>query len=95
MPSCREPMGFEKTITLAKALCEQGITSGFAEVRRLVHAEAITVNGISAESWDMPVKQGDVIACGKHKAISIGPIRGEDCEWKEKSECRGEQPSDS
>lgn len=80
MPSCGEPAGFEKTITLAKALCEQGITSGFAEVRRLVHAEAITVNGVLAESWDMPVKQGDVVTCGKHKVISIGPIRGEERE---------------
>lgn len=67
-------------ITLAKALCEQAMTSGFAEVRRLVHAEAITVNGVLAESWDMPVKQGDVIACGKHKAITIGPIRGGELE---------------
>jgi ribosomal protein S4 len=80
MPSCEEPAGLEKTITLANALCEQGIAIGFAEVRRLVHAEAITVNGVLAESWDMPVKQGDVIACGKHKVISIGPIRGEECE---------------
>lgn len=65
-----------KTISLAQALCDQGITSGFAEARRLIHGGAITVNGVLAESWNMPVKQDDVITCGKHKTISIGPRPG-------------------
>lgn len=57
---------------LAQAMCEQGLVCGFSEVRRFVHSKAVTVNDVLAESWDMPVKPGDVIICGKHKRTVVG-----------------------
>ena len=57
--------------SLAQAMCKQGLASGFAEVRRLIHGKAITVNGALAESWDMPVKSGNVITCGKRKKMEV------------------------
>lgn len=57
---------------LAQAMCEQGLVCGFGEVRRLVHSRAVTINGVPAESWDMPVKPGDVITCGKRKRMVVG-----------------------
>ena len=58
--------------TLAQALCEKGLTSGFGEVRRLIDGGAITVNGEPARSWKEPVCCGDVITCGKRKRMVVG-----------------------
>lgn len=56
---------------LAQAMCDQGLTTRFAEVRRLISANAIWINDRLATSWDEPVHSGDVIACGKHKKITV------------------------
>ena len=62
---------------LAEALCEAGLASGFAEVRRLVSGGAIKINGYSATSYDEAVKDGDVITIGKHKQMTVGEHRKE------------------
>lgn len=56
---------------LARVMCERGLTTGFAEVRRLISGKAITINGILATSYDQKVYSGDVIKCGKHKSTVV------------------------
>ena len=56
---------------LAEVLCEEGLLTGFAEVRRLINGKAITVNGNLAKSWDESVKSGDIITCGKRKKMVV------------------------
>ncbi len=56
---------------LAKELCDRGFTYGCAEVRRLVAAGAIRVNGEVAKSWNMPVEPGDYIECGRRKRMVV------------------------
>ena len=57
---------------LAKELCDKGFTMGYAEVRRLVCAGAIRVNGKTAKHWNMPVQPGDYIECGPRKRMVVG-----------------------
>lgn len=57
---------------LGKELCDRGFTSGYAEVRRLVDAGAIRVNGEVAKSWNMSVQPGDYIECGSRKKMVVG-----------------------
>lgn len=57
---------------LAEELCDEGFTSGFAEVRRLFYAGAIKVNGKTATSWNMTVEPGDVITVGTRKRMVVG-----------------------
>lgn len=57
--------------TLAMALCKGGLTSGFAEVRRLISSEAITINGELATSWDQLVYTGDILKVGKRKVCVV------------------------
>ena len=59
------------TVNLATALCQKGLTVGFAEVRRFISSEAITVNGQLATSWDQEVKSGDVLKIGKSKECVV------------------------
>lgn len=56
---------------LAAELCDRGFTYGCAEVRRLVAAGAIRVNGEVATSWNMRVQLGDVITCGPRKRMVV------------------------
>lgn len=56
---------------LAKELCDKGFTSGYAEVRRLVCAGAIKVNGETATSWKMTVEPGDEITVGRRKRMVV------------------------
>lgn len=58
-------------VNLATALCQEGLTTGFAEVRRLINGKAITINGQLATSWDQEVKTGDVLKVGKHKECVV------------------------
>ena len=57
--------------TLAMALCNNGLTTGFAEVRRLIDGKAITINGEFAISWDQLVYIGDILKVGKHKTCVV------------------------
>ena len=57
--------------TLGSALCQGGLTVGFAEVRRLVRNKAVTINGEIATSWDQPVKVGDVLKVGKYRTYVV------------------------
>ena len=61
----------EMTRYLAEELCDKGFTSGYAEVRRLVDAGAVKVNGEPAKSWNMPVQAGDEITCGRRKRMVV------------------------
>lgn len=56
---------------LAAELCGKGFTSGYAEVRRLINAGAIRVNGKTAKHWNMPVQPGDYIECGRRKRMVL------------------------
>ena len=56
---------------LAQELCDKGFTSGFCEVRRLVDAGAVRVNGNAASSWKMQVNIGDEITVGKRKRMVV------------------------
>lgn len=56
---------------LAAELCGNGFTSGYAEVRRLVDAGAVKVNGKTARHWNMPVQPGDYIECGRRKRMVV------------------------
>ena len=57
--------------TLGKAMCEGGLAMGFAEVRRYIANEAITVNGEIATAWDQIVHVGDVIKLGKRRTYVV------------------------
>ena len=39
-------------VTLGLALCQGGLATGFAEVRRLIASQAITINEKTATAWD-------------------------------------------
>ena len=56
---------------LAKELCDRGFTMGYAEVRRLIDAGAIRVNGKTAKHWNMSVQPGDCIECGRRKRMVV------------------------
>ena len=56
---------------LAEASCRLGLTSGFAEVRRLIDGKGIMINGLHATAWDQVVMPGDVIQVGKHKVAVV------------------------
>ena len=56
---------------LAEASCRLGLTTGFAEVRRLVDGKGIMLNGQYAKAWDQIVMSGDVIQVGKHKVAVV------------------------
>lgn len=55
------------TETLGAAACRLGLTSGFAEVRRLISGGGIFINDIPAKEWNQKVHQGDVIRVGKRR----------------------------
>lgn len=57
---------------LAEELCNKGFTGGYAEVRRLVYAGAVKVNGETATSWKMAVEPGDEITVGRRKRMVVG-----------------------
>ena len=57
--------------TLAQAMCNGGLAMGFAEVRRHVAHQAVTVNGKTAVAWDQIVYVGDVIKLGKHRTYVV------------------------
>lgn len=56
---------------MGKELCDRGFTSGYAEVRMLIAAGAIRVNGEAAKHWNMPVQPGDYIECGRRKKMVV------------------------
>ena len=56
---------------LGQELCDRGFTLGYAEVRRLIDAGAIRVNGEVAKHWNMPVQPGDYIECGRRKKMVV------------------------
>lgn len=56
---------------LAEASCRLGLTTGFAEVRRLVDGKGIMVNGQYAKAWDQIVRPGDIIQVGKRKTAIV------------------------
>ena len=58
-------------INLATVLCQKGLTTGFAEVRRLIGGKAITINGQLATSWNQEVKSGDTLKVGKRKECVV------------------------
>lgn len=62
----------EITRILAEELCDKGFTSGYAEVRRLVDAGAVKVNGETVTSWKMAVEPGDEITVGTRKRMVVG-----------------------
>lgn len=55
--------------TLAAAMCDANLAKGFAEVRRFISANVVTINDKPAEAWNQFVNIGDVVKCGKHKMI--------------------------
>jgi len=57
--------------TLGVALCKSGLTSGFAEIRRLIQSQAVTINGEIATQWDQIVNIGDVLKVGKHRTYVV------------------------
>ena len=57
--------------TLGLALCQGGLATGFAEVRRLIQSQAITINGEIATKWDQSVCIGDVLKVGKHRTYVV------------------------
>ena len=59
------------TETLAAAMCRKGLTNGFAEVRKLVISNGVTVNDKLATEWNQLVNSGDVIKCGKHRTAIV------------------------
>ena len=60
-----------------KAFCiEQGWVIGFAEVRRAISSNAITVNGIVAYDADMIMQNGDIVTFGKKREAVYGPTTG-------------------
>ena len=58
-------------VTLGLALCQGGLATGFAEVRRLIASQAVTINGKTATAWDQPVMVGDVLKVGKHRTCVV------------------------
>lgn len=59
------------TETLAAAMCRKGLTNEFAEVRRLVASNAITINDKPATEWNQLVNTGDIIKCGKYRVTIV------------------------
>ena len=59
------------TETLAHAMCRKSLAKGYAEVRRYIDAQAVTVNDKLAVSWSQEVHHGDVIKLGKHRATVV------------------------
>ena len=59
------------TCSLAKAMCDNGLVKGYAEVRRFIDAKSITVNDNLAVSWDQQVHCGDIIKLGKHRSCVV------------------------
>lgn len=59
------------TTSLAQAMCNGGLTKGFAEVRRFIDSKAITINGVLATSWDQKVETGDIIKLGKYRTVIV------------------------
>lgn len=56
---------------LAEELCNKGFTGGYAEVRRLVYAGAIKVNGETVKEWNIIVNPGDEITLGRYKRMVV------------------------
>lgn len=59
------------TCSLAKAMCDNGLTNGYAEVRRFIDAKSVTVNEELAVSWNQLVHYGDIIRLGKHRTCVV------------------------
>ena len=57
--------------TLAQAMCEGSLAKGFAEVRRFIDNQAVTVNGELATSWNQQVNSGDIIKLGKRRVCVV------------------------
>lgn len=59
------------TTSLADAVCNNGLASGYAEVRRFIASQAITVNGEVATAWNQLVHCGDIIKLGKYRTCVV------------------------
>ena len=54
-------------MTLKEFCIEQGWAIGFAEIRRAISSNAITVNGTVAYDADMIMQNGDIVTFGKKR----------------------------
>lgn len=60
-------------MTLKEFCIKQGWVIGFAEVRRAISSNAITVNGVVAYDADMIMQNGDIVTFGKKREAVYGP----------------------
>ena len=58
-------------MNLVKTLQDAGFTRSMSEGRRLIHMEAIKVNGKVVSDLAVEVKQGDVIQVGKSRQMTV------------------------
>lgn len=59
-------------MTLKEFCIKQGWAIGFAEVRRAISSNAITINGAVACDADMNIQNGDIITFGKKRKAVYG-----------------------
>ena len=57
--------------TLGQAMYDGGLVIGFAEVRRLIDAKAVTINDVPALACDQIVRTGDILKVGKHRTCVV------------------------
>lgn len=65
----------EKKDILAAVMCKEGMTHGFAEVRRLVYGKAIKVNEELATSWRQQVNEETLSLAASIKKMVVGNDR--------------------
>lgn len=63
-------------MTLKEFCIKQGWAIGFAEVRRAISSNAITVNSAVACDADMIMQNGDIVTFGKKREAVYGPATG-------------------
>ena len=63
-------------MTLKEFCVKQGWAIGFAEVRRAISSNAITVNGAVVYDADMIMQNGDIVTFGKRQEAVYGPATG-------------------
>jgi tyrosyl-tRNA synthetase len=56
---------------LDKVLKETGLATSMSEAKRLIDQRGVIVNGVVADRWDLPIKQGDEIRVGKGKFARV------------------------
>lgn len=52
-------------------LCNEGITKGFAECRRLIFMDALFVNDKKVKEFEFDVKEGDIVRVGKNTVFVV------------------------